>query len=42
MELVPDVLDQMKAAGIDDVPVIVGGIIPASDAVKLKELFEYN
>jgi (2R)-ethylmalonyl-CoA mutase len=38
MELVPDVLDQMKAAGIDDVPVIVGGIIPASDAVKLKEL----
>ena len=38
MELVPDVLDQMKAAGIDDVPVIVGGIIPASDAVKLKDL----
>ncbi|UDY24741.1 protein meaA [Nocardioides sp. Kera G14] len=38
MELVPDVLDQMKAAGIDDIPVIVGGIIPESDAAKLKEL----
>ncbi|MDQ6642627.1 MAG: methylmalonyl-CoA mutase family protein [Actinomycetota bacterium] len=38
MELVPDVLDKMKAAGIADIPVIVGGIIPASDALKLKEL----
>jgi (2R)-ethylmalonyl-CoA mutase len=32
MELVPDVLAKMKQAGIDDVPVIVGGIIPESDA----------
>ena len=31
MELVPDVLAKMKEAGIDDVPVIVGGIIPDSD-----------
>ena len=32
MELVPDVLDRLKAAGVDDVPVIVGGIIPGRDA----------
>ena len=32
MELVPDVLRAMKEAGIDDVPVIVGGIIPTRDA----------
>ncbi len=38
MELVPDVLDQMKAAGIEDVPVIVGGIIPGRDAEALKAL----
>jgi (2R)-ethylmalonyl-CoA mutase len=38
MELVPDVLEQMKAAGIEDVPVIVGGIIPDRDARALKEL----
>ena len=38
MELVPDVLDGLRAAGLDDVPVIVGGIIPDSDARRLKEL----
>ncbi|MFL6108365.1 MAG: protein meaA, partial [Marmoricola sp.] len=38
MELVPDVLDLMKAKGIADVPVIVGGIIPDSDGKKLIEL----
>ena len=38
MELVPDVLDGLRAAGLEDVPVIVGGIIPESDARKLKEL----
>ncbi|ROR89865.1 protein meaA [Nocardioides aurantiacus] len=38
MELVPDVLDQMRDAGLDDVPVIVGGIIPDRDARALKEL----
>jgi (2R)-ethylmalonyl-CoA mutase len=37
MELVPDVLARMKEAGLDDVPVIVGGIIPDSDARALKE-----
>jgi (2R)-ethylmalonyl-CoA mutase len=38
MELVPDVLDLMKKAGLDDVPVIVGGIIPDSDGKRLREL----
>jgi (2R)-ethylmalonyl-CoA mutase len=38
MELVPDVLDGLKAAGLDDVPVIVGGIIPDTDGRKLVEL----
>jgi (2R)-ethylmalonyl-CoA mutase len=38
MELVPSVLDGLRAAGLDDVPVIVGGIIPDSDARKLREL----
>ena len=35
MELVPDVLDGLRAAGLDDVPVIVGGIIPESDGRRL-------
>ncbi|CAN5188747.1 MAG: protein meaA [Nocardioides sp.] len=38
MELVPDVLAHMEASGISDIPVIVGGIIPESDAARLKEL----
>jgi (2R)-ethylmalonyl-CoA mutase len=38
MELVPDVLEQMRAAGLDDVPVIVGGIIPDRDARALQEM----
>ena len=36
--LVPDVLSGLHAAGLDDVPVVVGGIIPESDAVGLREL----
>ena len=36
--LVPDVLSGLHAAGLDDVPVVVGGIIPQSDAVDLREL----
>ncbi len=35
MELVPDVLDGLAAAGLEDLPVIVGGIIPSSDAKAL-------
>jgi (2R)-ethylmalonyl-CoA mutase len=38
MELVPEILDGLKAGGAGDVPVIVGGIIPESDGVKLKDL----
>ena len=38
MELVPDVLQGLAAAGLADVPVIVGGIIPDSDARRLREL----
>jgi (2R)-ethylmalonyl-CoA mutase len=37
MELVPDVLDGLAAAGLGDLPVIVGGIIPSSDAKALVE-----
>ncbi|MDX2851331.1 protein meaA [Actinacidiphila glaucinigra] len=36
-ELVPDVLDRLRRAGVDDVPVIAGGIIPPADAAKLVE-----
>jgi len=38
MELVPEVLDGLRAAGAGDVPVIVGGIIPESDAAHLIEM----
>ncbi|NQU36155.1 MAG: protein meaA [Actinobacteria bacterium] len=38
MELVPDVVNGLKAAGLDDVPVVVGGIIPESDAAELTAL----
>ena len=38
MELVPEVLDRLREAGAGDIPVIVGGIIPESDAARLKAL----
>jgi (2R)-ethylmalonyl-CoA mutase len=38
MELVPQVLDGLRAAGVDDVPVVVGGIIPDSDARALRQM----
>jgi ethylmalonyl-CoA mutase len=38
MSLVPEVLDGMRAAGLTDVPVVVGGIVPDSDARRLEEL----
>jgi (2R)-ethylmalonyl-CoA mutase len=34
--LVKDVMDRMHKEGLDDVPVVVGGIIPAEDAKTLK------
>ena len=36
MEAVPSVLAGLQAAGIGDVPVVVGGIIPGSDATRLR------
>ncbi len=38
--LVPDVIDALRAEGIDpsDVPVVLGGVIPDEDALKLGEL----
>jgi (2R)-ethylmalonyl-CoA mutase len=38
LSLVPDILDRMRAAGLDDVPVVVGGIIPEADAASLRAL----
>jgi len=37
LEVVPAVVDGLRAAGAGDIPVIVGGIIPPDDAEKLKE-----
>ena len=37
LALVPDVLQGLQEAGVTDVPVVVGGIIPESDAAALKE-----
>ncbi len=36
LPLVHDVIARMKEAGLDDVPVVVGGIIPPQDASALK------
>jgi len=36
-ELIPSVLDALREAGVGDVPVIVGGIIPVADEAPLKE-----
>ena len=33
---VPAVLDGLRAAGVNDVPVVVGGIIPEADAARLR------
>jgi len=35
--LIPDVLDALREAGGDDIPVVVGGIIPAADAAAMKD-----
>ena len=36
-ELIPAVLDALREAGVEDVPVVVGGIIPDADADALRE-----
>jgi (2R)-ethylmalonyl-CoA mutase len=38
LELVPEILAGLKAAGLPDVPVVVGGIVPEADARRLREL----
>ena len=38
MELVPEVLERLRSAGLTDVPVVVGGIIPEADASSLEAL----
>jgi (2R)-ethylmalonyl-CoA mutase len=38
LEVVPAVVDGLRAAGAGDVPVVVGGIIPPQDAESLRAL----
>jgi (2R)-ethylmalonyl-CoA mutase len=38
LQVVPAVLEGLRAAGLDDVPVVVGGIVPDGDARRLREL----
>ncbi|MGR3716139.1 MAG: methylmalonyl-CoA mutase family protein, partial [Thermohalobaculum sp.] len=35
MELISEIMERMRAAGLDDVPVVAGGIIPEEDAKAL-------
>jgi (2R)-ethylmalonyl-CoA mutase len=37
-ELIPSVLEALREAGVGDVPVVVGGIIPEADGAALREL----
>ena len=37
LTLVPKVLDAMRAQGVGDVPLVVGGIVPDSDVPRLQE-----
>ena len=37
MELVPSIVEGIRDQGLDDVPVVVGGIIPTSDARALRQ-----
>ena len=37
MELIGAVLDGLRRAGLDDVPLVAGGIIPEEDAARLRE-----
>jgi (2R)-ethylmalonyl-CoA mutase len=38
LPLVREIMDRMRRAGLDDVPVVVGGIIPPEDEATLKGL----
>jgi ethylmalonyl-CoA mutase len=37
LEVVPDVVDGLRAAGAADIPVVVGGIVPPADAQVLRQ-----
>jgi ethylmalonyl-CoA mutase len=37
LSVVPEVLDGLRAAGLTDVPLVVGGIVPDADAARLRE-----
>ncbi len=38
LPLVEEVMDRMRDGGLDHIPVLVGGIIPDDDAVRLREM----
>jgi len=38
LRVVPAVVEGLRAEGLDDVPVVVGGIVPETDARQLREL----
>jgi methylmalonyl-CoA mutase C-terminal domain/subunit len=38
MTLVPRIMEKLKAQGVDDVVIVVGGTIPKEDIAELKEL----
>jgi (2R)-ethylmalonyl-CoA mutase len=38
LPLIAETMDRMRAAGLDHVPVVVGGIIPEDDAEKLRAM----
>jgi methylmalonyl-CoA mutase C-terminal domain/subunit len=42
MALVPRVVEALRERDMDDVPLFVGGIIPADDIARLKEMGVYE
>ena len=38
MTIIPEILDQLKEAGAGDIRVVVGGVMPDKDVVRLKEM----
>jgi (2R)-ethylmalonyl-CoA mutase len=38
LPLIAEVLEKMRASGLENVPLVVGGIIPEDDAAKLRAL----
>jgi (2R)-ethylmalonyl-CoA mutase len=38
LQLVPEVVRGLREQGLEDVPVVVGGIVPPADAARLAEL----